>query len=330
LKRFLGLLFACIVTHAASAEEADLSRKSIETQNFRLRCEGAFFCQGFDESVPVGTRKDEGIAVGSLDNPSNRRPTVQNGFLRTHVLSGSGAGGGGFYFIDFAKRMGIKIGAGEAIFIQWRQYMPEAFVRTAFVQMNGKWTKPKQMILSQDGASSRNSSCTTNHFVVTGQNWKDYPGRRTIRLYNRCRPAQLIELRGPRGSRLWDTQPIGSIGPSVARKCWRGNIDTCWEYPTDKWVTYQLGLTVSPLSYVHKRSGRTVWDTRVQLWAQEDGKPAELVVDTVHPTSAVNLGWGRVWLLPYMTGKDPAQVHPDTYTDYDELIISRQRIPDPY
>jgi len=33
--------------------------------------------------------------------------------------------------------------------------------------------------------------------------------------------------------------------------------------------------------------------------------------------------------LPYNTGKDASQAHPTAYTWYDELIVSKQRIPDP-
>jgi hypothetical protein len=39
--------------------------------------------------------------------------------------------------------------------------------------------------------------------------------------------------------------------------------------------------------------------------------------------------YGKIWLLPYNTGKDPRQAHPTAYTWYDELIISKRRIPDP-
>ena len=38
---------------------------------------------------------------------------------------------------------------------------------------------------------------------------------------------------------------------------------------------------------------------------------------------------GKAWLLPYHTSKDPAEEHPEAYTWYDDLIVSRTRIPDP-
>ena len=51
-------------------------------------------------------------------------------------------------------------------------------------------------------------------------------------------------------------------------------------------------------------------------------------IDTIFDLYAVSLGWGRLWATPYMTNKDPAQVHPDTFTEIDEVIVSTRRIPD--
>ena len=38
---------------------------------------------------------------------------------------------------------------------------------------------------------------------------------------------------------------------------------------------------------------------------------------------------GKVWLLPYQTGKSSAPAYPTAYTWYDELIVSTSRIDDP-
>jgi hypothetical protein len=40
------------------------------------------------------------------------------------------------------------------------------------------------------------------------------------------------------------------------------------------------------------------------------------------------LKFGKVWLLPYHTGKSAAQVHPTGFMWYDELIISTAQIAD--
>ena len=42
-----------------------------------------------------------------------------------------------------------------------------------------------------------------------------------------------------------------------------------------------------------------------------------------------NQRFGKVWLLPYNTGKDPNVTNPVAYTWYDDLIISTQKIADP-
>jgi hypothetical protein len=72
----------------------------------------------------------------------------------------------------------------------------------------------------------------------------------------------------------------------------------------------------------------------VQLWVAREGQPAELVIDwgpynlTAGAPEEMQR-FGKVWLLPYNTGKDDSVAHPTAYTWYDELVISRSRIADP-
>jgi hypothetical protein len=42
-----------------------------------------------------------------------------------------------------------------------------------------------------------------------------------------------------------------------------------------------------------------------------------------------NQRFGKIWLLPYHTGKDASVSNPIAYTWYDELVISRNKIADP-
>ncbi len=35
--------------------------------------------------------------------------------------------------------------------------------------------------------------------------------------------------------------------------------------------------------------------------------------------------FGKIWFLPYHTGKDFSQIHPTGYVWYDELVVSRQK-----
>ena len=39
--------------------------------------------------------------------------------------------------------------------------------------------------------------------------------------------------------------------------------------------------------------------------------------------------YGKLWLLPYNTHKNPSESYPIAYTWYDGLIVSKKRIPDP-
>ena len=75
----------------------------------------------------------------------------------------------------------------------------------------------------------------------------------------------------------------------------------------------------------------------IQLWVARQGQPSTLVIDfspqSGHGYDIANNSstakYGKIWLLPYHTGKDSTQVTPTAYTWYDELIISRTQIADP-
>jgi len=99
-------------------------------------------------------------------------------------------------------------------------------------------------------------------------------------------------------------------------------------------MTFQLHVKVGTW---YKNDGKYHHDSTVQLWVAEEGKPSKLIIDMSPERRTgydlVNLEpaakYGKVWLLPYNTNKDPRQEHPAAYTWYDELIISRNRIADP-
>lgn len=69
------------------------------------------------------------------------------------------------------------------------------------------------------------------------------------------------------------------------------------------------------------------------MWMARENQPAEW---TLHfgpfaisaDTPAANQTFGKIWLLPYDTGRS-AVGYPVAYTWYDDLIISTKRIPDP-
>ena len=100
----------------------------------------------------------------------------------------------------------------------------------------------------------------------------------------------------------------------------------CFTYSPNEWMTFQ----------VHIHTGNFVTDewqnSHVDMWVSREGQPSVQVFN--YGPTALSAGtqgelFGKVWLLPYHTGKDSTQVHPTAYTWYDELIISRNKIADP-
>ena len=82
------------------------------------------------------------------------------------------------------------------------------------------------------------------------------------------------------------------------------------------------------------RVGDEFANSYVTLWMAREGQASEMVINWgPYYLSAGSLAedqkYGKVFLLPYQTQKDPTQVHPFAYIWYDELIISRNLIADP-
>jgi hypothetical protein len=73
-------------------------------------------------------------------------------------------------------------------------------------------------------------------------------------------------------------------------------------------------------------------DSEVALWVAREGARSELAVlapDYDLASTEPGAKYGKLWLLPYHTGKNSAQEHPVGHTWYDELIVSREPIADP-
>jgi hypothetical protein len=114
------------------------------------------------------------------------------------------------------------------------------------------------------------------------------------------------------------TNPPGALPPT-------GN---CLGFSANNWMTFQ----------VHVKIGQRVNDewanSFVKLWIASEGQPSQLAIDwgpynLSAGQPAVDQKFGKIWLTPFMTGKDETQIHPTAYTWFDELIISRQKIADP-
>ena len=93
-------------------------------------------------------------------------------------------------------------------------------------------------------------------------------------------------------------------------------------------MTFQVHIKIGP------RVNDEFMNSYVQLWIARQGQPSQIVIDWgPYNLSAgnphENQKYGKIWLLPYHTDKNSSQSTSTAYTWYDELIVSRRRIPDP-
>jgi hypothetical protein len=101
----------------------------------------------------------------------------------------------------------------------------------------------------------------------------------------------------------------------------------CFGYFPNEWMTFQVKIKTGP------RVLDEWTNSVVTLWVAREGQASELVINAPFNLTAGSAvddqRFGKVWLLPYHTGKSPTQSHPEAYTWYDELIISTTQIADP-
>jgi hypothetical protein len=317
----------------------------IDSADFETRCTqaGVLVCVGFDDPADLeGTFGDNhGILVGAA-TPELDPTTKASGAsaLRFTVPSNSGADTSGSYFTNFSEDLETQFDGDSTFFVQWRQRFTAEQI-TTFYGGGGGWKQAILGVGDQPGCSASNainisnggscaSSCTELETVVqnTGQ-------RGFSQMYNSCsgsashgpydafeEPFDAFDFKlqnaRPDPYCLYSQSETGYLPP-------QGN---CFGYSADEWMTFQVEVSTGP------REGDEFVDSQVRLWIATQGQPSELVLDwgpynLTAGDPAQNLRFGKVWLLPYNTGKSEAQDHPVAYTWYDELIVSTERIADP-
>ncbi len=279
----------------------------------RCRVAEAFRCIGFDSAAaidpyvhpPWGQRVRRAVVVQDIRASGD-------GSLRFEIPSNSGSDSSGSFWMNFSDDLSVQFGEGSEFYVQWRQRFSKEFLETNY-QGGGGW---KQIIVGEgDRPGFRADSCTQLELVVNNPYYQGAPG-----MYHSC------------GGKDGDFEGLyASAGVS---------------YAPEEWMTFQLHVKIGTW-YKNDRDYHR--DSTVQLWVGREGQPSKLVVD-LSPEPATLFGltfpgsgagydlanrdpaakYGKLWLLPYNTHKDPSETHPVGYTWYDDLIIARKKIPDPY
>lgn len=313
--------------------------------DFQTRCSqpGVLKCVSFDSQADItGTYGDvSGLLPGSnstavLDSSIKASGTSS---LKFTIPSNSGSDSSGTYFTNFSNNLSTQFGQNSEFYIQWRQRFSPEFISTNYLG-GGGW---KQVIVgtgdkpgctsSQSASGLCYSSCSDLETVVQNTYQQGFP-----QMYNSCSGSA---SHGP-----YDgfTQPYGSYDFKLqngrpAPYCLYSQGQTtpqsyfppagnCFGYFANEWMTFQMRIKTGP------RVNNEFTNSYVQLWIARENKPSELVINwgpynLTAGSTATDQKFGKIWLLPYHTGKSSSQSHPTAYTWYDELVIATSKIADP-
>lgn len=268
-----------------------------------------------------------------------------NGSLRFEIPPLSPANTSGQWRINFSDDLQTQFGENQEFYIQWRQRFDSYLIdhKYQLLQGLGGW---KQAIIGQgDGVALQPgyepwdgwpevNSCTEMHLVVQNFWQQRFPS-----MYHGCWVYEQLEDYLP-------AIPDYTHQNAMQNCLHYGDKSGCFYYYPNEWMTFQVHVKLGPWSPSARdantgtyRAGFT--DSTVEFWVAREGEPAVLVhretglvlrrgnYSDDWYNSAHDGRYGKLWLLPYHTYKDPTENHLTSYTWYDEVIISTQRIPDP-
>ncbi len=323
-----SLLVAGCEADTTAATDFPLSAAAVD---FNKRCKqpGVIKCVGFDQSGDIKGQygQPSGIMTGA------REPTLDTNIkasgvssLKFTVPSQSGANTSGSYFTNFADDLSVQFGENQEFFVQWRQRFSREFLTTQFRGGQG-WKLA--IITTGDQPRKPYASCTAIGVVVQSYYQKGFPI-----LYNSCTgstshgPYHMFQEALPSDFKLQNWRPAPYCLYSQVRSSFFSPTGNCFGYAADEWMTFQVRIKTGP------RVKDEFVDSYVSFWMARENQPSELIINwgpynLTAGNPADNQRFGKVWLLPYHTGKDPTEAHPVAYVWYDELIISHFKIADP-
>lgn len=271
---------------------------SVNAPSFDERCAlpGVVKCVGFDTTAEIEPFIDppwgqsEKRAV--IDTSQKASGT---GSLRFDIPSNSPADTSGSYWQNFSTDLKTQYSEGEEFFVQWRQRFSSELLDTVY-EGGGGW---KQVIIGEgDRPGNIAYSCTPIEIVIQNTYQRGFP-----QAYHSC------------GAKDGHYEPLEPVYPI--------------RYRPDEWMTFQVHIKIGTW---YKNDGDYKRDSTIELWVAREGYQSQLAIkrkyyDLANENPAA--AYGKIWLLPYHTGKNHEQRHPPAHTWYDDLIISTVRIADP-
>jgi hypothetical protein len=312
--------------------------------DFPTRCAqpGVLKCVGFDDvgDFNIGSGGTNGAygqnsgifpPSGTSDYTRATRDTSVkasgNSALKFTIPANSGSDSSGSYFTNFSTDLSTQFGENSEFYIQWRQRFSPEYLSTKFAG-GGGW---KQVIIGTgDQPGKLYASCTSLETVVQNLQHKGF-----AQMYNSCTGSTshgaynpFEEPFGAYDFKLQNARPSPYCLYSQSGSSYFSPTGNCFGYTANEWMTFQVRIKTGP------RVNDEFTNSFVTLWIARQGQASEQVINwgpyaLSAGSAAENQRYGKVWLLPYNTGKDSSATNPISYTWYDELIISRNRIADP-
>jgi hypothetical protein len=251
--------------------------------------------------------------------------------LRFTIPSNSGADTSGAYFTNFSKDLSVQFDGGQEFFVQWRQRFSPEFIATQYAMTSGSGGFKQIIVGTGDQPGKIFSSCSSLELPVANYQQKGFPV-----MYNSCTGSTshgpydgFYEPYGAYDFKLQNGRSSpGCLYSQKSSGQFFAPTGNCFGYVANEWMTFQMQVKLGP------RVGDEFKGSYITLWGAREGKPSELVIqwgpyNVTAGSVSDNERYGKVWLLPYNTGKDSSQTHPTAYTWYDDLIVSTKKIAEP-
>jgi len=314
---------------------------SAGSDRFQMLCNspGVLRCVGFDSRTDLAGSYGDNSGSLAGDSTPQIDFTVKasgNGSLKFTIPSNSSANSSGSYFTNFSENLSAQFGESSEFYVQWRQRFSGEFINTIY-SGGGGW---KQAIIgtgdkpgcnsSISVSASCYSSCTALELVTQNTYTRGF-----AQMYNSCTGSSSHGPYDPfqQGFRSSDFK-LQNARPEPYCLYSQGQTNPpnyfpptgkCLAYFPNEWMTFQIHVRTGP------RINDEFSNSYVQLRIARQGGPGELVLDwgpynLTAGDPKTNQKFGKVWLLPYNTGKNSSITYPVAYTWYDDLIISTQPI----
>jgi hypothetical protein len=315
---------------------------------------GVIMCHGYDSPIEFTGSTREG--VNYVDTTGGSTPTRDTSVkaagvssIKMTVPANSGANSSGSVHDNFRDDLTRQKTQNETLYVMFRVYYSCDFLFTSCPSATGTrsfsggggWKVA--IIGTGDRSGDSAFSCTDLETVIQNTVHRGLP-----QMYRSCAgPFAFNPLDEPfnAGSNFyWQN----NIRATTSSGCFYPSTTTgCWKFTANEWLTFKAEIKVSNPWY--NSGGTFLHNGIVRLWAGRDGDSSgTLLLDFSQKGSAACDGtqsyipscqtgldfwrsttapdssdtFGKVWLLPYNTGKSSGETNPEATIYYDNLIVS--------